>query len=80
MARKAEKKMEEQSIIDEILNKMHDFGVKHLGKHPNWLYLNHEHFYRLKESDEFCKYGIFDETILGMQYQIRKDQKEIEVQ
>jgi len=73
-------------IFDEILDKMYDFGVKCYGKHPNWLYINHDHLYKIKASINFRRYVSVDlrsgalGKICGMQYVVRSEQKEIEVQ
>jgi len=74
------------AIIEEIYEKIHAFGVKNSGKHPNWLYINHDHYYQIMSLQHIHSYAQIDQqfgkpkTILGMQYEIKKDLEEIEVQ
>ena len=73
-------------IFDEILEKVHAFGIHHYGKYPNWLYINSDHFYKIKASIDFTRYVDIDlksgnpSKIFDMQYIIKPEQKEIEVQ
>jgi len=59
--------------------------MKHFGEHPSWIYLNHEHFCEILASEHIWSYVQVDwqtgkpRTILGMQYKIEHDRKEIEV-
>ena len=78
-----------EKIIDEILDKVHEFGMKHHGKNPNWLYLNHEHMIEIMKTTNYIYYVEMDytvpyeghpKTILGMQYQVKEDLTEMEVQ
>jgi len=80
------KLMESENIEDEILEKIYTFGLKYYGKHPNWIYLNRGHYYKILASPSYYHYVQIDiknsrpKKIFGMQYQIKEDLKEIEVQ
>ena len=75
-----------EDIFDEILDKMHQFGVDHNGKSPNWLYLNHDHYDRIMASRKF--YGCFTfipcngrlSKIVGMQFVVKEDIVDVDVQ
>ena len=71
-------------IFDEIFNKIHEFGIKHNGKRPNWIYLNREHLYLVRSSPKCHHFVTISpperETICGMQYVIKDELTEIEVQ
>ena len=73
------------AIIEEIYNKIIEFGVKHLGELPTVLMLNHEHYYEIMAAKDCSAYVTVDldngeKTIMGMEYQIKDDIEEITVQ
>jgi len=74
------------AIIEEIYDKMHEYGMKHHGESPTVLMLNHEHYMSIMEVKDYRNFVEIDyrvgrlKTIMGMEYQIRDDVKEIKVQ
>ena len=77
-----------EAIINEIYQKMHVFVLGHYGKSPNWIYMNHDSFYKLKALADYYKYLEMasdpterqPKSIMGMNYRISEEYKEITVQ
>ena len=73
------------NIIDEIDNKIHEFGTKHGGKYPKWIFLNPEHFNKIRAVKDYYRFvtfvngKLYPTAIMGMHY-IIKNITEIEVQ
>jgi hypothetical protein len=71
-------------IFKDILGKMHEFGVKHHGKTPNWIYISHDQYYEIMASNECRDFCTFNDhglsLICRMQFVIKEDILEIEVQ
>ena len=74
-----------RDIFDEILSKVHEF-IEHHGKYPSWICLNPDHYHAIKPAFNFWAFAEMDwgtgqpGTIMGMQYLIKADLMEIEVQ
>lgn len=74
------------TIIQEIYNKIHDFGMKSNGIYPMILTLNQEHKREILSMPDYHCYvemdyhgGRLPKTIMGMMYEIKDDVTEISV-
>lgn len=74
------------TIIEKIYEKMHEFGMKHFRESPTMLILNHEHYYEIIKIKNYFDYVKIDsvngcpKAIMGMEYQIKDDIKEMIVE
>ena len=75
-----------EKIIEEIYEKIHDFGMKSNGAYPMILTLNREHRIEILKMPDYRMYVTMDyqggrepKTIMGMIYEIKDDITEISV-
>ena len=75
-----------EKIIEEIYDKIHDFGMKSGGAYPMILTLNREHRIEILKMSDYLQYVTMDyqggrepKTIMGMMYEIKGDITEISV-
>lgn len=75
-----------EKIIEDIYNKMHEFGMLSFGDHPMILTLNREHLISIMKMPDYQMYVTMaydgsrePKTIIGMMYEIKDDIDEITV-